>query len=81
MSWKRALGTIDVRIGLYPNAESGSLRHWKRVIGKTYADFQANSQGYGPTVLASLAMTVDGRTENSGFPNLVVPGERELYGF
>ncbi|KAF9642933.1 hypothetical protein BDM02DRAFT_3264295 [Thelephora ganbajun] len=81
MSWKRALDTIDVRIGLYPSAESGSLRYWKRVIGKTYADFQANSPGYGPTVLASLAMTVDGRTEDSGFPNLVVPGERELYGF
>lgn len=80
MSWKRALDTIDARIGLRSDDESGSLRHWKMVIERTYADFQAKCSRHGPALLASLAMSADGRTEDSGFPNLMMPSERERYG-
>jgi len=80
MSWKRALDTIDARIGLRRHAESGSLQHWRGVIGKTYADFQANFSGYEPTTLASLVLLADGRTEGSSYPNLILHTERARYG-
>lgn len=82
LSWKRALDTIDKRIELRgSDGESGSLRHWRGVIGQTYDDFQAKFSEYSPPLLASLALSVDGRTEDSSFPNLVIPREREPYGF
>jgi len=80
MSWRRVLDTIDTRIGLCSDAGSGSLRHWRGAIGKTYADFQANFPGYEPILLASLAMGADGRTGGTSFPNLMVPKERVPYG-
>ena len=80
MSWKRALDTIDARIGLRSDTEGGSLRRWRRVIGKAYDDLQANFLGFGPALLVSLAIGVDGRTEDSSFPSLTVPVERERYG-
>ena len=79
MSWKRALDTIDARIGLRSDIENGSLRHWRRVIGKAHADLQANFLGFGPALLVSLAIGVDGRTEDSSFPNLMIPVERQPY--
>ena len=80
ISWKRALDTIDVRVGLSPHAESGSLRHWRGVIGKVYADFQANLLRCGPSPLISSALLVDGRTGDSKFPNLLTYAGRERYG-
>ena len=79
ISWKRALDTIDARIALRSQAESGSLRHWRGVIEKAYADLQASLQGYGPSMLVSLSLSVDGRTGDSSFPNLALPMEREPY--
>ena len=75
MSWKRALDIIDARIGLRPDIESGSLRRWRRVIGKAYVDLQVGLLGCGPAPLVSLAMGVDGRTEGSSFPMLTVHKE------
>ena len=74
MSWKRALDIIDARAGLRSavDVEGGSLRHWRRVIGKAHVDFQVGFLGHGPSLIISLAMGVDGRTENSSFPNLVL---------
>ena len=79
ISWKRALDTIDARIELRSHAESGSLRHWRGVIKEAYADFQASLRGYGPSLVASLSLSVDGRTGDSSFPNLALPMEREPY--
>jgi len=45
ISWKRALDTIDVRIGVYSHIEYRSLRYSRGVIGKVHADFRANLQG------------------------------------
>ena len=80
MSWKRVLDVIDARIGLGSNAQSGSLLRWREAISKTYADFEASFPGNEPSLLASLAVSMDGRTESSAFPNLMVPKERERYG-
>jgi hypothetical protein len=80
MSWKKVLEIIDVRIGLVSDAESGSLRHWREAISKTCADFEASFPGEGPSLLASLAVSMDGRMESSAYPNLMVPKERERYG-
>lgn len=80
MSWKRVLDIVDVRIGLCSDAEGRPLRHWRGVIGKTYADFQANFPGYEPTLLVSLAVAMDGRAKGSNYPNLLLPTEREPYG-
>lgn len=81
ISWKRALDTIEECIRLCPHSGREAPRYrWKEVIGKAYADFQANLPGYEPSLLSSLAMTVDGRTEGSNYPNLILPAERERYG-
>ena len=80
MSWKTALDIIDARIGLGSDVESGSLRHWGRVIGKAYGDFEVGFSGYGPTLLVSLALGVDGWEQDSSAPNLMLPAEQERYG-
>ena len=80
VSWKRALDTIDTRIGLCSHTESELLRYWRGLIGKVHADFQANLLKCGPSPLMSSALLVDGRTEDSEFPNLLLPSGREPYG-
>ena len=79
MSWKRALDIIDARIGLCSDIEGGSLRHWRRVIGKAYVDFQVGFLGYGPSLIMSLALGLDGRTKDSTFPNLALPRQLARY--
>ena len=79
VSWKRALDTIDIRS--HSHAESESLRYWRGVIGKAHANLQANLAGCGPSLLMSLALSVDGRTADSSYPNLLLQKERENYGF
>ena len=80
MSWNKALEIIDARIRLGSDIGSGSLRHWRRVIGKAYADFQVGFSGYGPAMLASLSLGVDGRIKGSTFPNMMLESERVHYG-
>ena len=80
VSWKRALDIIDARIGSRSDITSRSLRHWRRVIGKAYADFEAGFSEYGPALVVSLAMGMDTRTQDSSFPNLTLQEGRELCG-
>ena len=80
MSWKRALDTIDARIGMHLDTEKGSLGHWRVVLGKTYAHFQANFLGSEHNSFASFVISMDGRSEGSNFPNLLAPSEREHWG-
>ena len=81
MSWGRALETIDARVRMHLEAESTSLRHWRMVIGKVYVDFQANFLGSKHNSFAACVLSVDGRVDGSTSPNLVMPSERERYGF
>ena len=80
VSWKTALDTIDLCIGLRPHTESKSLRYWRGLIWKVHVDFQANLLKCRPSPLMSLALSVDGRTEDSEFPNLLPRSGREPYG-
>ncbi|KAF9779639.1 hypothetical protein BJ322DRAFT_1088430 [Thelephora terrestris] len=80
ISWNTVLGTIDARLGLDSDAENGPLRRRKTIIAKAYDDFRANLPGFEPTSLASLVIATDGRSEDSSYPNLLVPEERERYG-
>ena len=80
ISWKRALDTVDVRIGLCSQAESGSLRYLRGVIGKVHADFHAGLLGRGPSSFVSSLLSVDGRTADSKYPNLLLLTEREGFG-
>ena len=74
------MDTIDARIRLQFDAVNGSLLRWKTVIEDAYGDFQVGFPGFKPDSFASLVMTMDGRSEDSNYPNLVVPSERERYG-
>ena len=80
ISWKRALDTIDLRIGLCSHAESTSLRYLRVVIGKVHADFQTNLLGCRPSSLLSSVLLMDGRTPDSKYPNLLVHTERKRFG-
>ena len=61
-------------------AENGSLGHWKTIIEKAYASFQAKLPGSEPSLFSSQVLATDGRSEGSKYPNLVLPEERERYG-
>ena len=80
ISLKRALDTIDERLGLCSHAERRSLRHWRGVIGEAHADFQAKLLLCGHSPLTLLVLSVDGRTEGSEYPNLMIRSGREPYG-
>ena len=80
ISLKRALDTIEVRIELCSHTESESLRHWRGVIGKVHVDFQAKLMGCQQSPLMGLVLSVDGRTEDSEYPSLLLPTGREPYG-
>ena len=80
ISWKRALDTIDVRIVLRSHTEGELLRYWRGVIGRVHADFRAKLLRCGPSPSMLLVPLVDGRTEDSEFPNLLLDSGREPYG-
>ena len=70
-----------MRIGLClytKGTNNWSLRHWRGVIGKAHADI--HKKLLGPSLLMSLALSVDGRTADSDFPNLLLHKEREPFG-
>ena len=75
-----ALDTVDTRVKIHFDVESGLLQYWRPVIEKAYVDCQANLPGLEPDSFASLVMSGDGRAEGSNFPNFLVPAEREQYG-
>ena len=80
ISLKRVLDTIDVRIEGCSPPENQSLRYLRAVIGNTHAIFQAKLLGCRPSPLMLLVLSVDGRTEDSEYPNLITESGREPYG-
>ena len=80
ISWKRALDTIDALVESRPHAESGPLRYWRAAIGKAYTDTHLNPLEDGPDPLISSALSIDGRTEGSRYPNLLLPEDRARHG-
>ena len=56
------------------------LQHYQKVIGGKYSDFQARLSDCDPPDILSLAMLVDGTTEDSKYPNLLLIEKRSSYG-
>ena len=82
ISWKRALDTINVRIGLRPHAESKQLRHWRGVIEKAHTDLHANLLEHGPSgLLVAYTLWAGGRTGGPSYPSPLLQKEREHSGF
>ena len=80
VSWKRVLDTIDARIGSHLDNGDESLQHWRTVFMKTRADFQEKYLGDYYDFFVSFVVSVDGRSEDSRFPNMLLPNEREPFG-
>ena len=80
ISWKRALDTIDALMESRSHTESRLLRYWRAAIGKAYTDTHLNPLEDGPDPLISSALSIDGRTEGSRYPNLLLPEERARHG-
>ena len=79
-SWKKSIPIFDVRIGGLPFEESGSLRYCRKVVGGMYSDFQSGLPDCEPPMIVSLAMSEDGTTEDSKYPNLLPVEVRARYG-
>jgi hypothetical protein len=63
-----------------PLEESVSLRDFRRIVGEAYSDFQAKVPDCKPPIVHSLAALEDFTTEDSKYPNLMVPEVRMRYG-
>ncbi|KAF9643913.1 hypothetical protein BDM02DRAFT_3132089 [Thelephora ganbajun] len=79
-SWKKSLTVFDARIKNLLPEESEWLRHFQEVIGEMYSDFHARLPDCEPPVIYSLALTLDGTTEESRYPNLMSAEERMRFG-
>lgn len=79
-SWTKALKVYDSRIGSFSLEEGAHLWCLKQVVAEACVDFERRVPKAGPSVLTSLALLEDGRSEGSKYPNLMVPAAREHYG-
>ena len=70
----------DSRIGSLSLEEAAHLWYWKQVVAEACADLERKVPKNEPSVLTSLALLEDGRSEGSKYPNLMVPAAREHYG-
>lgn len=79
ISLKKALDTIDARIESrsYTESEYESLQYWRGVIGEVHANFQTKLLACGPSLLMSLALSMDSRTADS---NLLLHAAQEPFG-
>jgi len=80
MSWKKTLGVFDARLASRACEHGTKLRHWREIVARVHADFEANLPDAELPNLAVQAAWVDGRTEGSRYPNLLLPGMGERYG-
>ena len=71
---------FDARIVSLPFGESEKLRYYREVVGEKYSDFQTRLPNCDPPEIFSLAMSADGTTEDSKYPNLLLVEERLPYG-
>jgi len=80
MSWKKALAVFDARLASNTREQDTKLRHWRETVAGVYADFEAKLPDAGFPNLTVQARWVDGRTEESRYPNLLLPGMGQRYG-
>jgi hypothetical protein len=80
VSWKKALGVFDARLATAPLKHDTKLRHWREIVAEVYSDFAAKLPEAKLPTLTIRAQLIDGRTEESRYPNLMLPGMGEHYG-
>jgi len=74
------LEVFDIRLADFPPEYGARLRHRRDIVAMVYSDFVAKLPDAKLTALASRAAWVDGRTEESQYPNLMIPGAMLPYG-
>lgn len=79
-SWKKAIAIYDSRICSLSLEEGGQLWRWREIVVEAYADFERRVPKCEPPILIVLAWSEDGRSEESKYPNFMVPAARESYG-
>ena len=80
LSWKKALGVFDARLA-YATLEHGTkLRRWRETVTEVYLDFVAKLPDAETPILMLRATQLDGRTEGSRYPNLMLPWVQQQYG-
>ncbi|KAF9646810.1 hypothetical protein BDM02DRAFT_2889392 [Thelephora ganbajun] len=80
LSWKKALGVFDARITNDTLERGTNFRHWRKTVAEVYSDFVAKLPGAESPILSSRARQLDGRTEGSRYPNMMLPWVRQRYG-
>ena len=80
ISWKTALRVIDARLATGSLEHGAKLRHWRETVAKVHSDFAARLPDAQVPTLAQRASWIDGRTDESRYPNLLLPGVWKQYG-
>jgi len=80
VSWRAALGVFDARLVTVPPEHDTKLRHWRETLAEVYSDFTAKVPDAKLQTLALRALWVDGRTEESRYPNLLIAKVGQQHG-
>jgi len=80
LSWQKALAVFDSRIANTTIERAAELRRWKEVVAGVHSDFVEKMPDTEPAILAKRAHVLDGRTEESRYPNLMLPWVQQRYG-
>lgn len=80
VSWKKALGVFDARLASVPPENGTKLQHCKEMVAEVHSDFAAKLPDAKLPILAMRATLEDGRTEESRYPNLLIPEVKHQYG-
>jgi len=80
LSWEKALEVFDDRLANATLEQGARLRGWRETVAEVYSVFVAKLPDAAPATLSSRANQLDGRTEGSRYPNLMLPWVRQRYG-
>ena len=71
---------FDSRIGDLPHEGDDSLRRHRKVVAEAWSDLKVKLPDQSPLAITALLVFVDGRREESRYPNFMLASERRSYG-
>lgn len=75
------MGVFDARLANTHLRDDTKFRRYGEIVTGLYLDFVARVPNGGlPALARMMSPRVDGRTEGSQYPNLILPRERRQYG-
>jgi len=80
LSWKKALGVFDARLARATLERGTKLRRWRETVAEVHSDFVAKLPDAETPILTLYARQLDGRTEGSKYPNMMLPWVQQRYG-